>query len=259
MDVSPLELHTLVVGFVWVLARVAGFVGALPVPVAAGVPVVVRAAIALVFAFLVTPFVPAFPDVEPLSARGLFVLVQEVLVGVAAALVVRVVFAAVQLAGHLISVQMGLGFAVLVDPRNSEQLSLLSHLYYLLAILLFLAMDAHLLLVDIMVNSFTAAPIGEFALSKDTLWSVVRWGAVMFQGSVQIALPVLVALLLVNLAFGVITRAAPQLNVFAIGFPVTLLLGFLAVLYTVSSLPAQLAPLFGAGLDHAARVSGVPP
>jgi flagellar biosynthesis protein FliR len=120
-----------------------------------------------------------------------------------------------------------------------------SQLYVILSTLLFLALNGHLLFIDMLVRSFHLLPVGPLMLSSDALWQIVRWGGTMYAAAILVALPAVASLMLVNVAFGVITRAAPQLNIFAVGFPMTLMLGFVLILF---SLPT-LAPRFS-GLLH---------
>ncbi len=258
MTVTDLELQARLAAWLWVLARVGGFVSVLPMPGAtAAVPMRIRVALALALSLLIVSFVPDGPDVPVTSAHGVLILGQEVVLGLVVGFTVRIVFVAVQLAGHLISVQMGLGFALLIDPRNNDQLSLLSYVYYVLAIVLFLALDGHLVLLDMMVQSFHVLPIGMEGMGREQFWSIALWASTVFSGGVWVSLPVVVALLVVNLSFGVITRAAPQLNVFIIGFPVTLLLGMGATLYAMSYLPMQLGTLLNVAFKRAASLIGM--
>ena len=169
---------------------------------------------------------PEMPAVEPLSLTGLLISAQQVLIGLAMGFILQLVFSVLAMVGESIAMSMGLGFASMIDPQNGIQIPVLSSYYVTLATLVFLALDGHLVLIGLLVDSFHTLPIGLESLAREGLWQLVGWASRMFAGAVLIALPALASLLLVNLAFGIITRAAPQLNIFAVGFPMTILLGF---------------------------------
>ena len=235
------------------LSRVGGFVAMLPVPGSFGVPPAVRVAVAIVLSFVLT--VSFVSPLETLDGSGFRFawMGREAALGLFVGFCFRLVFSAFQLAGQLISIQMGLGFAVLVDPKSSSQLSLISHYLYLLAALMFLSIDGHVLVVELLVESFRVIPLGKAGfVSASKL--IVEWGGVVFWGALWIGLPVLLALLLANVAFGVITRATPQLNIFAIGFPVTLMLGLVGLMYLTPTMGVQLETLFARAVETAQRV-----
>lgn len=198
----------------------------------------------LALTWAILPFVPPMPVVEPLSPEGLLVTVQQVLIGLSMGFILRLVFGALELGGQVIAMQVGLSFASLADPQNGAQSPLLSQFYTLLGTLIFLALNGHLLLIQLLVDSFTVLPVTPTGIDRDWLWVLVNWGSQMFAGAVLVALPAIAALLVVNLAFGVMVRAAPQLNIFAVGFPITLVLGLLIILYSLPTLLYQLDHMF---------------
>jgi flagellar biosynthetic protein FliR len=128
---------------------------------------------------------------------------------------------------------MGLGFASMMDPQNGVSVPVIGQFYTVLATIIFLILNGHLILADTLIGSFKTMPIGDYSLLTDKLWQVVIWSKWMFVSALVIALPAITALLLVNVAFGVMTRASPQLNIFAVGFPITILLGFVAMLVSI--------------------------
>jgi flagellar biosynthetic protein FliR len=145
---------------------------------------------------------------------------------------VLIVFNAVTMAGEAIAITMGLGFALMNDPQNGTQVPTVSQFYLVVATLLFLAFDGHHAVLILLNDSFTLMPVGT-NLGIDSTWFLVSWGGTIFFGALSIALPALAAMLSVNIMMGVITRAAPQLNLFSVGFPITMTIGFLAILYTL--------------------------
>jgi len=249
------DASLLVWTYVLVLARVGGFVALLPVPGSFGVPAPVRTALAIVLSFVVALSLES--DISP-SESGLGQVLQigsELILGLLVGFCFRLVFAAFQLAGQLISIQMGLGFAVLVDPNSSSQLSLISHYLYILAALVFLSIDGHVVIVAIMFDSFHIIPLGEGGVLVGSRL-IVEWAGVVFWGALWVALPILIILLLASVGFGVITRATPQLNIFAIGFPVTLLLGMLGLMYMTPTIGLQVEQLFERAVETSENVLG---
>ena len=154
------------------------------------------------------------------------VLAEQVLLGTAMGFAMRLVFAAVELAGELIGLQMGLSFAGFIDPQAGSPVPLVSSFLSLIASLVFLALNGHLMVLAAVTESFSVWPVGA-AGAKIDIPGLVAWGAEIFRLGLHLALPVLATMLLVNLALGVLARAAPQLNLLAVGFPATLLAGFL--------------------------------
>tara|TARA_R100001509_G_C4716137_1_gene164987 strand:- start:90 stop:563 length:474 start_codon:yes stop_codon:yes gene_type:complete len=129
--------------------------------------------------------------------------------------------------------QIGLGFASMVDPTNGQQVPVIAQFFLMLASLVFLAFDGHLLMIHMVVASFDAIPVGMTGLDADALFAVAEWGVYMFSAALTAMLSGVIALLLINLSFGVMTRAAPQLNIFAIGFPITMVSGLVVVWLTM--------------------------
>jgi flagellar biosynthetic protein FliR len=167
----------------------------------------------------------SLPPVDPASGVGLIILMQQALIGIAMGFVMRIVFVAVEMAGELIGLQMGLGFAIFFDPQNSGQIDIVGRFLGVIATLAFLAIDGHLMMIVLISQSFDTLPVGLEGLTGATLTTLVNWGSEIFKSGLQLSLPVLTALLITNLALGVLTRVAPQLNIFAVGFPLTLSIG----------------------------------
>ncbi|MCP5195776.1 MAG: flagellar biosynthetic protein FliR [Gammaproteobacteria bacterium] len=256
MQVSSAEIAAWVGAFLWPLIRVAALVITAPVLGSRVVPRRIRLMMALALTWAILPFVPLVPMVEPLSSTGLLITAQQVLIGLTMGFLLRLVFGALELGGHVIATQVGLGFASLVDPQSGAQGPLLSQFYTLLGTLLFLGLNGHLMLIQLLVDSFTVLPIAPTGADRDWLWILVNWASRMFAGAVLVALPAIASLLMVNLAFGVMVRAAPQLNIFAVGFPITLVLGLLIVLYSLPTLMDQLSYLFDEGFRSIGQLVG---
>ncbi len=236
LTVSASELMSWTEGIIWPFIRIGAMLVAAPIFGARTIPVVVRLLFALALAWMLYPFLPAMPVIDLLSVEGLLVTASQVLIGVAMGFILQTVFSAMVLAGQAIALSMGLGFATLVDPQNGIQVPAVSQIYIILATLLFFALNGHLLFLNMLVQSFRWLPVGPIGLSRNALWEIVSWGGTMYATALLVALPAIASLMLVNIGFGVITRAAPQLNIFAVGFPLTLMLGFVLILFSLPTM-----------------------
>lgn len=244
MPFSSAEIAAWVGSFLWPLSRIAALLSVAPVFGSRILPRRIRLITALALTWTLMPLLPSSPVVEPLSPTGILIVAQQLLIGLSMGFLLRLAFGALEVGGQMIATQMGLGFASLVDPQSGVQSPLLSQFYMLFGTLVFLGLNGHLLLIRFLVDSFTALPVAGTGADRDLLWILVTWAGRMFAGAVLIALPAITSLLVVNLAFGVMTRAAPQLNIFTVGFPIGLILGLLIVLYSVPTLVHQLDSLF---------------
>ncbi len=183
----------------------------------------------LIFTVLITiavaPSLSLPPPVDPFTWKGVLFISQQILIGLAMGLIFLVVFQAFVMAGYMVAMAMGLAFASMVDPGTGAQSPIVSQYFTIIVTLLFLSLNGHLLVIQVVVDSFEYLPVGISFLNRESLRLIFEFGSYIFLAGVLIALPAVTALLLVNIAFGVVTRAAPALNIFAVGFPVTLLAG----------------------------------
>lgn len=191
------------------------------------VSVRVRVGLAAVVALLLGGSIPT----EPLdlgSPQGIWAIAREVLIGAALGLVMQLLFAAVRLAGEVMGMQMGLSFATFFDP-GAGSVPVVARLLNLLVMLLFLAFDGHLWLINLLAHSFTQLPPGAAPLSAQGFRALVSMAGLVFQEGLRLGLPVIALLLCINLTLGVLNRLTPQLSVFVIGFPLTLSAGIIAL------------------------------
>ena len=213
-----------------VLFRIAAFFAVSPVFGATFITGQVRALLALMMALMVAPLVPAAPNVDPTNLPAIIpMILQEMAIGIAMGFVIQILFQMFVLAGQAIAMQAGLGFATMVDPSNGVSVPVISQFYIMLVTLLWLSMGGHLIMLEILVESYTLQPVGQVVGLLEGLALIPKLGGWMFAGGLLMALPAVAAMLVVNLAFGVMTRTAPQLNVFALGFPFTLMSGLVAL------------------------------
>lgn len=232
MDFTEAQILNQAASFFLPLIRIGAMFAAVPLFSLQTVPPRVRLVLAAAMTFVVMPLLPAFPSVDMLSYEGMTVAVQQVIIGLVTGFIVQMVFSAILFAGQSIALSMGLGFASMVDPQNGQQVPVISQLYIITGTLIFLGLDGHLLLIKMLLDSFASLPIGIEGLAKSDIWTIIAWSSRMFAGGVLLAMPLVISLLLVNIGFGVATRAAPQLNIFSVGFPVTLMLGLALIWLT---------------------------
>ncbi|HEY6641017.1 flagellar biosynthetic protein FliR [Povalibacter sp.] len=222
------QLESWLVQYFFPFIRIGACFMVAPIFAARFVPARVRLILAGAVAILVGPLV-AVPDITPFSIEGVIATIQQVIIGLAVAFVLQLIFDALAMGGQLLSNTMGLGFAFNVDPLRGVGTPVLGQLYMILVTLTFLALNGHLRLIELLAQSFTTLPTGTRGLGPEQIWNVVAWGSQLFSGAVMVALPGMTALLVVNLAFGVMSRAAPSLNLFAVGFPISLIFGLIII------------------------------
>jgi flagellar biosynthesis protein FliR len=228
-------------GLLWALGRVGGLCLIAPVLGASMIPARIRVGLVLVLTLVLAPLAPA--AVDPLSAPGVATMVSQILIGASVGFVLKLVFEAVAFGGQLVGQGMSLGFAEVVNPGGGGSTPVLSQFYTVLVTLLFLALNGHLKLIELLANSFHTLPPGPTALSPEGLHAVVLFGGQLFAGAVRVALPAVTALLVVNIGFAAISRAAPSMNLFAVGFPITLCLGSVALWMSLRALPGAFETL----------------
>lgn len=233
MVITADQITAWVGGLLWPLFRVGALLMVAPVFGARMIPHRIRMALSLAVTILLVPMLPAMPAVNVFSPNSLFIVAQQILIGAMMGFALQLVVNAVITGGQVIAMQMGLGFSAMVDPQNGTQTPVVSQLYLMMVVLTYLALGGHLVMFEVLLDSFNGVPISTAGVNPAGLWKLVSWGGLIFSGAVGMALPAIASLLMVNITFGIMTRAAPQLNIFAIGFPLTLLMGFIVMLVTL--------------------------
>lgn len=256
VSVNGGQLVAWAMALMWPFLRIVGVFTAAPLWGGRNTPWRLRMGLAAVLAWFIQPLIPPMPSVDPLSLAALLIALQQVVIGLAMGFILQMVFAAFSIAGENISLGMGLGFAELADPQTGVQSPVLGQYYGILVMLLFLGLNGHLILINLLVKSFTSLPVGLHGMAGKDLWTLVSWGGQMYVAAVLVALPAIASLLLVNISFGVITRASPQLNIFAVGFPMTILVGFVVVMFTLPALTSHVQNLLGGAFALIKGISG---
>ncbi|MFM2087592.1 MAG: hypothetical protein RLZZ237_2461 [Pseudomonadota bacterium] len=249
LTLSSIELNTWIAALLWPLSRILGLLAAAPLFGNAAVPITVKVSLGALLAMIIAPTVPTLPATDPMSLAGLLILTQEMLVGLAMGFTVRIVFSSIEMAGEISSLTMGLGFASFFDPQTKGRSSAISQFLVMLATLMFLTINGHLVLLAALAESFVSLPISASPISGGGFQQLALWGGEIFRTGLQIALPVVAALLLTNVALGILTRAAPQLNIFGIGFPVTLGVGLLVIGMVLPYLSTPFQNMFMRGIE----------
>ncbi len=185
----------------------------------------IRLMLALAVTVVVSPILPVMPDFDGLSVNTYLIIAQQILIGALLGFLFQIFYQIFVLGGQMIAMQMGLGFASMTDPANGISVVMLGQFYLTLIMMLFVALNGHLIMIEVIVRSFDVVPVALQAIDRMSYWKVVIAGSWMFSAAFLMALPAVTALLVVNMAFGIMSRAAPQLNILAVGFPFTMVLG----------------------------------
>jgi len=251
ISVTSAQLSAWLGAFIWPFFRILALVGSAPVLGNPSIPVRVKVGLAVVLTLVLAPVLGGMPTVEPGSAIGLLILAQQIVIGVAIGFTMRIIFTAVEMAGNIAGMQMGLGFATFFDPQNAAQVPVVGQFLGLLATLLFLALNGHLYMIEVLAHSFEVLPVAPPPFSAAGWRVLAGWGGEIFLAGLLLSMPIMAALLITNLALGIMTRAAPQLNVFSVGFPITLAAGFVVL---AIALP-YFVPLFDRLLHDALQMA----
>lgn len=249
LAITSAQLDAWINAFLFPLARIFGLLASAPIFNNVAQPQRIRLAAGLVITMALAPVLPPMPTVPAGSWIGLMILAQQAIIGLMMGFTLRLAFAAIDVAGDLIGMQMSLSFAVFYDPQNAGQTPVISEFLGLIAMLIFLALNGHLLTLSVLAESFKLLPVTATPFSAGGFTQLLAWSSVLFSAGLLLALPLITALLIANLAMGVLARVAPQLNIFAVGFPVTLTAGFLVLMFMIPYFGAALERIF----DHAFR------
>lgn len=224
LELTDAQIATWVASFILPLFRIAAVLMTMPIFGTKMVPTRIRLYFAVAITVVVVPGLPPIPEVNPLSLSGLLLIAEQIIIGALFGLSLQLLFQTFVIAGQIVAIQMGMAFASMVDPVNGVNVAVLSQFLSMLATLLFLSMNGHLVVFEVVTESFTTLPVGG-GLLVNHFWDLVGRLSWVLGAALLLVLPAITALLVVNIAFGVMTRAAPQLNIFSIGFPLTLVLG----------------------------------
>lgn len=241
MEFSSAEITGLLGSYFWPFFRIAALVMAAPIFSSNFVNNRSKLLIALAISIVIVPTIPnAAPAVEPLSGAGLLIVAHQILIGACMGFMLQFLFNAFIIGGQIIAMQMGLGFASMVDPQNGVTVPVISQFYLIFVTLVFISLDGHLILIKVLAESFVTLPVMPSGLSSISFRDIVGQASWMYASGVLVALPAIGSLMMVNLAFGILSRAAPQISPFSIGFPLTIILGFGVIYFTLPAASSHL-------------------
>jgi flagellar biosynthetic protein FliR len=255
ISVTSAELNTWIAAFLWPLTRIIGMISVAPLFGNVSVPARVKIALGIMLALIISPTVPALPALDPMSLPGFLILAQQLIIGLAIGFAMRITFAGVEMAGEITGMTMGLGFASFFDPQTRARSSAISQFLALLTLMIYLATNLHLVVLSTLAQTFELLPISSNFVSAGGMLEVVKWGGRIFSAGVQLSLPIVAALLITNIALVILTRAAPQLNIFGIGFPITIGVGFIMIGIVLPYLMNPIINLMQEGIDAMGRIT----
>lgn len=255
ITVTSAELHTWIASFLWPLTRIIGVLSVAPLFGNASVPARVKIGLGILLAMIIAPTVPAVPAMDPMSWAGLLILLQQLVIGLAIGFAMRIVFAGIEMAGEITGMTMGLGFATFFDPQTRGRSSAISQFLALLMLMIYISSNLHVVVLSTLAQSFNLLPISGHLISNAGFWEVASLGGRIFSAGVQLSLPMVAALLIANIALGILTRAAPQLNIFGIGFPITIGVGFIMIGAVLPYLTNPIIHLIQEGIEAMGRIT----
>ncbi|MGB3836058.1 flagellar biosynthetic protein FliR [Castellaniella sp.] len=254
IDFTLDQLYGWINNFLWPLFRIGGLVAMAPIFGEATVPVRIKVGLAVVLTLVVAPLIGPMPAVVPSSYAGLLIALQQVLIGMALGFCMRLIFTAAMMAGEFVGLPMGLAFASFFDPATGANTAVLSRLINLVALLMFLAVNGHLLMLDGLVRTFDLLPVGA-SLNANGWGALMEWSGQLWISGILLALPVLIVLLAINLSLGILNRTAQQLSIFAVGFPITLTTGLVMLAIVLPQSKEFLTQLFESGYQTMAQIA----
>lgn len=255
ITVAAIDIVERFYALLWPMLRMSALMLFAPVFSVPALTTRIRILLALALALMIYPMFD-WPRIDPLSARGLLEIANQITIGLMMGLVLQVAIAAVVVAGQAISNAMGLSMAMMIDP-NLGNVPTVAQFLIVLATLIFVGLGGHALLLAVLVESFDSLPVGNFVAVDQSWRQMLAWSSMIFLGGLLIAMPVMVTLLFINIGIGVITRAAPSLNIFAVGLPATIVLGFFILILSMANIGARLQWLWTQGLVQTRTLVGL--
>ncbi|WP_447927603.1 MULTISPECIES: flagellar biosynthetic protein FliR [unclassified Vreelandella] len=249
VDITFTQLQAWLVAFFWPFVRITGFMAIAPLWGHSSIPNQVKVGLAALVSIVIAPVLPPMPEVAIFSWASLGIMIEQLLVGLAMGLVMHIIFAVVQASGEFIGLQMGLAFASFFDPSSGTNIMVLSRILYMITLLMFLALNAHLMVLETLIMSFQTLPVGLGGLNPNAFELLARYAGTIFASGMLLALPLVASLLIISLSLGILNRSAPQLTVFNIGFPTSLTVGLVLLMVLMTDIGRFLQPLFSQGIN----------
>ena len=256
MNIAAIDIVERFYAFMWPMLRISALLLAAPVFSLSALTVRIRVLLALALSVMVYPLF-TWPDIDPLSPAGLLEICNQLLIGGFMGLALQIVTAAVVVAGQTISNSMGLSMASLIDP-NLGNVPVVAQFLLILSTLIFVSLGGHAMLLALILESFATLPVGSSLFGPQAYAQLVSWSSRIFLGALLTALPVMVTLLFISIGLGVVTRAAPSLNIFSVGLPATIVVGFVVLLLSLANIGSRIQWLWLQGLLQIRSLAGLP-
>ena len=256
MNIAAIDIVERFYAFMWPMLRISALLLAAPVFSLSALTVRIRVLLALALSVMVYPLF-TWPDIDPLSPAGLLEICNQLMIGVLMGLALQIVTAAVVVAGQTISNSMGLSMANLIDP-NLGNVPVVAQFLLILSTLIFVSLGGHAMLLALILESFATLPVGSSLFGPQAYAQLVSWSSMIFLGALLTALPVMVTLLFISIGLGVVTRAAPSLNIFSVGLPATIVVGFVVLLLSLANIGSRIQWLWLQGLLQIRSLAGLP-
>jgi len=255
MEILVAEVVDLFYSLIWPMIRVSAFLLTAPFFSIRAVSVRIRVLLAVLLTWMVYPLTD-WPLLDPFSAIGLREAFLQVFIGALMGLLLQIVNAALIIGGQAISASMGLSMANMVDP-NMGNVPVIAQFLIICSTLIFVGLGGHVIVISLLLESFQVLPIGQMVQVKSLMALTIEWSSMMFLGAVMIGLPLMSSLLFINIGLGVITRAAPALNIFAVGFPAMILAGIVLLSLSMTSIGFRIQWLWQQSFDTMGQALGL--
>lgn len=249
VEVTSAQLELWITEFLWPFFRITGLMIACPIFGHNAIPPRVKVGIGIAITLVAMPLLPPVEPIAIFSVMGLGVIVEQLLIGIAMGLSLTITMAVVLAAGEFIAMQMGLGFATFYSPDSGMNSVVVSRILHMVALLMLLAFNVHLFILEILIGTFVSLPIGDAQLNMEAFKLLGHYASTIFSSGLLLALPMMGSLLMMNLAMGILNRSAPQLTVFAIGFPLTLTAGMILLMIMMTAYGPFLERLFSTHIE----------
>lgn len=241
--------------FLWPMLRISALMMAAPIFSLTAFNLRLRILLALALTWLVYPLHP-WPALDPASAAGLVEVFNQIAIGAVMGLILQISIASTVVAGQSVAASMGLSMANMMDP-NMGNVPVISQLFIVMASLIFVSAGGHAILLGLISDSFRVLPVGQSVLQPELYTRLMNWSSMLFLGAILMALPVMASLLFINIGLGVVTRAAPSLNIFAVGFPAMIMAGFLLLIMATESIGARMEWIWIQGFNVIRDMLGI--
>jgi len=233
MSITEAQISAFLASVFWPFVRISSLFLTMPLFYNKQISTKVKILLAVSITWIVFPSLNNPPVVGVFSAEALLILFQQIAVGVLMGFMLQFAFGSLAVAGELIGYSMKLGMAKMADPINGIQVPIVTTLYFTLGMLVVLALDIHLVMIELLIDSFNVFPVAIDGVTRNTAWEVIGWATRMYEIGVLMSLPIIGSILLLDISMGVVQRAAPQMHIFAIGFPITLIAGLVLIWLTL--------------------------